>query len=192
MKIVINFKNLLHPRFLRVRKEAKRIADEIIKRQESYISMTKEQLAALDDEELYSALLDRTDQKVEEGGSIEAGIELMNEHERVFYAVSYLEMEVDNGGLCQFFINSSRAVAPLVSDYMGVIGADEHKALYDKFIAEYGIDVNNLESFDCGTDEEFSAQYDRYPFDEFDDAFCELKPLSEYLIAYAREHIDSL
>ena len=74
---------------------------------------------------------------------------------------------------------------------MGVISADEHKKLYDKFIAENGIDVNDLESFDCDTDEEFSAQYDRYPFDEFDDAFCELKPLSEYLIAYAREHIDS-
>ena len=42
-----------------------------------------------------------------------------------------LETEVNNGGLCQFFVNSSRIVAPFVSEYMAIVGAFE---LYLDFI----------------------------------------------------------
>ncbi len=176
---------------LRLRKELRADIKNFSVRQAEYIKMTADELAALSDPELYEALLARTDDKIEGCGSIEDGMRKMSEPERVFYAVSYLEIEVNNGGLCQFFVNSSRAVAPFVSDYMGVIGADGHKKLYDDFIGRYGIDVGDLSSFDCETTKEFSAQYERYPFDEFDDAFYEMEPLQKYLTVYAREHIDS-
>jgi hypothetical protein len=80
-------------------------------------------------------------------------------------------------------------VAPLVSEYMAVIGAHEHKKLYDDFIADNGIDVNDLASFDIEDLEEFAEKYERYPFDDYDDAFYEMEPLEAYLTKYAREHI---
>ncbi len=36
-------------------------------------------------------------------------------------------MEVNNGGLCQFFVNSSREFAPDLSAALDAIGALEHK-----------------------------------------------------------------
>lgn len=99
-------------------------------------------------------------------------------------------MEVNNGGLCQFFVNSSRMLAPLVSEYMGIIGATEHKALFDSFVEKYQIDLSDLSSFRCETVEAFQAQYKRYPFDEYDHVFYELEPLQTYLIAFVKEHIE--
>ena len=78
------------------------------------------------------------------------------------------------------------------SNSLEIIGAAEHKKLFDDFIARYRIDVNDLSSFDVETTEEFSAQYERYPFDEYDNAFCELKPLELFLSAYIRTDTSDL
>jgi len=98
-------------------------------------------------------------------------------------------MEVNNGGLCQFFVNSSRMVAPLVSEYMGIIGAADHKKLYDDFTSKYGIDLNDLSSFDIEEAAEFEEQNQRYPFDEYDDAFYDMEPLETYLKKFIRENV---
>ena len=80
-------------------------------------------------------------------------------------------------------------VAPLVSEYMGIIGAADHKKLYDDFISKYGIDLNNLSSFDIEQAAEFEEQNQRYPFDEYDDAFYDMEPLEIYLKKFIRENI---
>ena len=99
------------------------------------------------------------------------------------------KMEVNNGGLCRFFVNPSAEIAPYVSKYLGVIGANEHKELYDSFISDNGIDVSDLSSFIIDDVTEFKAQTERYPFNDFDNAFYELKPIQDHLIPYIREHI---
>ena len=136
--------------------EEKRIMDEL------YSRMTTDELRQLPDGKLFYAVVMRTEDKVDAFDNIKDGINSLNEKERIVYAVNYLEMEVNNGGICQFFVNSSRVVAPLVSEYMGIIGADEHKKLYDDFVSQNNIDVNDLSSFDSETTEDFSAQYERY------------------------------
>ena len=172
------------------------ISDRLIERinkallfDEKYIQMSASELSKLTDDEIFNAVWTRTENIVSSKENLLEGFNSLNEEQRIFYAVNYLEMEVNNGGLCQFFVNSSRIVAPVVSDYMGIIGASEHKKLYDTFIEKYQINTYDLSSFDCETVEVFQSQYERYPFDEYDDVFYELEPLQNYLISFVRKHI---
>ena len=163
---------------------------EQAQRDATYLQMSTEELATLPDEEMFSAVWIRTENIVSSKEDLLEGFNSLNDEQRVFYAVNYLEMEVNNGGLCQFFVNSSRMVAPIVSEYMGIIGAIEHKKLYDAFIEKHQINTNDLSSFDSDTIEVFQSQYERYPFDEYDDAFYELEPLQNHLVSYVKKHIE--
>ncbi len=174
------------------------ISDRLIERinkallfDEKYVQMSASELSKLTDDEIFNAVWTRTENIVSSKENLLEGFNSLNEEQRIFYAVNYLEMEVNNGGLCQFFVNSSRIVAPVVSDYMGIIGASEHKKLYDTFIEKYQINTYDLSSFDCETVEVFKSQYERYPFEEYDDTFYGLAPLQDYLVNYVRKHIDS-
>ena len=122
---------------------------------------------------------------------MKTALDLLNEHQKLFYIVTEPETEVNNGGLCQFFENSSRVAAPLVSGYMEVIGAAEHKKLYDDFLSEHGIDPANLPDFDEKAEKDGLDIAEKYAFDEYDDAFYEMEPLETYLLAYAKAHLDS-
>ena len=155
-----------------------------------HLKLTTDELSRLSDDELFNAVWARTENTVLSKEDFWEGFNALNEEQRIFYAVNYLEMEVNNGGLCQFFVNSSRMVAPLVSEYMGIIGATEHKKLYDTFIQKYQINVCDLSSFDCETVEVFQAQYERYPFDEYDNAFYELEPLQNHLTSFVKKNIE--
>ena len=163
---------------------------EQAQRDAAYLQMSTEELSTLPDDEMFSAVWIRTENIVSSKEDLLEGFNSLNDEQRVFYAVNYLEMEVNNGGLCQFFVNSSRMVAPIVSEYMGIIGAIEHKKLYNAFIEKHQINTNDLSSFDSDTIEVFQSQYERYPFDEYDDAFYEWEPLQNHLVSYVKKHID--
>ena len=160
------------------------------KKEALYLKMPSADLPSLSDADLFYAVTMRTENKVDACHDLQEGLAALNDKERIFYAVNYLEVEVNNGGLCQFFVNASRAVAPLVSEYLGMIGAYEQQKLYDDFIGKYHIDVTDLSSFDIESFEDFTAQYERYPFDEFDDAFYKMKPLQDYLTKFVRDNIE--
>ena len=166
-----------------------RSVKEAKKNEKYYLNLSKDKLSSLDDGDLFSAVLCRTESKVGKFDNISDGVKSLSSAERVFYVTSYYEAEVNNGGLCQFFVNSSREVAPLLSECLKTIGADEHKKLYDSFISDNGIDVNDLSSFMIDDAAEFEAQTERYPFEDFDNAFYELDPIQDLLIPYIREHI---
>lgn len=174
-------------RFFELRKALKKSIEEFEKQNAVYFTLTTEGMKELPEEELFSAVWARTYKRVDE---LEDDFRALPEKQRIFYAVNLLEAEVNNGGLCQFFVNSSREVAPYISEYLGVIGAMEHKELFDNFIEENQIDVNDLSSFMCEDVEEFSEQTKRYPFDDFDDAFYELESLEEYLTSFIKNNIE--
>ena len=167
-----------------------RFLKNLQKKDALYRKMSSGDLPGLSDADLYYAVTVRTESKVTACNDLQEGIAALNDKERIFYAVNYLEVEVNNGGLCQFFVNESRAVAPLVSEYLGMIGAFAQQKLYDDFIGKYHIDVTDLSSFDIESFEDFTAQYERYPFDEFDDAFYKMKPLQDYLTKFVRDNIE--
>ena len=166
-----------------------RSVKETKKNQKQYLSMSSKDLKSLSDDELFSAVLCRTESKVDKYENIIDGVKTLTGAERVFYVTSYYEMEVNNGGLCQFFVNSSREVAPELSECLGIIGASEHKQLFDSFISDNGINVGDLSSFIIDDVAEFEAQTKRYPFEDFDNAFYELKPIQDQLIPYIKDHI---
>lgn len=174
-----------------VGKEIKSSVKDFLEKEKLYKSMSNEELKNLPDDELVSAVNARILGKTDEIEDTKEGMKVLNEKERVFYVLNYLDMEVQNGGLCQFFVNDSRAVAPLVSECMEIVGADEHKKLYDGFVSKYNIDLENLSSFDSETAEEFIEQYDRFPFDEYDDAFYEAEGIENYLLKFVKENIES-
>lgn len=170
-------------------KELKRSIAEAKEEDERYLTMTTEEVAALSDEDLLEAAIIRTENAVQTFDEWEDGVNALNDSQKLFYALNWLEMEVNNGGLCQFFVNSSRMVAPWVSEYMGVIGATDHKKLYDDFVSKNNIDLNELSFFDIEEVDEFAEKAEAYPFEEYDDAFYDMAPIETYLKPFVREHV---
>ena len=159
------------------------------KRRRRYLKMPLEELKALPDDALFDALTARTEAKLIKAGGFVDGVDSLSNAEKVFYIASYYEMEVNNGGLCQFFVNSSRMIAPMLLDCLRAIGADEHAKLLETFVADNGIDLNELSSFAVDSYEEYERRCESYPFDDFDDKFYELDAITDLLTSYAREHI---
>ncbi len=174
---------------IKFRRELKKSIEESQEKDTLYLSMSNEDMACLSDDELFEAVLSRAEHKVDSFEEWEEGVNSLNNSQKIFYSINWLEVEVNNGGLCQFFVNSSRMVAPYISEYMGIIGADDHKNLFDNFIAENNIDLNNLSSFDIDDADEYEKQTERYPFDDYDDAFYGMEALEGYLKKFARENL---
>ena len=175
--------------FFRLMKDVPKIKEQLEQQRAQYAAMTPDQFAALPEDELISAAQARIDAVVDAHEEILDGFSLLSYPQKVFFALNYLEMEVNNGGLCQFFVNSSRVLAPYISEYLGIIGATEHKQLFDGFIQKNNIDLSDLSSFKIRHVREFAAQAERYPFDEYDDAFYTLPSLEESLTAYVKANI---
>ena len=176
---------------IRFRKELKKCLIEQKEKEARYSAMSTEELSVLLDDDLFDAVVYRTEGKVTAFDDLADGVNSLNGPQKVFYALNWLEMEVNNGGLCQFFVNSSRMVAPCISEYMVIVGANEHKKLYDDFISENGIDMTDLSFFDIEKTEEFAEKNEKYPFDDYDDAFYGLEPLETYLKKFIRENIEN-
>ena len=176
---------------LKKRKEIKKSIEEHKQNQLRYMEMSSSELNSLTDNELFEAALVRTEEKVDhfEFERILDGVSTLSHAEQVFYVTSYYETEVNNGGLCQFFVNSSRIFVPLVADCLDEISAVKHKALFVQFIQDNGIDLNDLSSFMIDSVKDYEAQTRRYPFDDFDNAFFQLKPIQDLLPSYIRAHI---
>lgn len=113
----------------------------------------------------------------------------MSPERKAAYTAACLELEVMNGGLCQFFANCPDCV-PYVPEALEAIGAMEHKALYEQFLVNTGIDpldpVFQTEDMDA-----FSRLYELWPWEDFDDAYLSLTPIPELLEAYVQSNLDA-
>ena len=77
-----------------------------------------------------------------------------------------------------------------VPEALEAIGAMEHKALYEQFLVNTGIDpldpVFQTEDMDA-----FSRLYELWPWEDFDDAYLSLTPVPELLEAYIQSNPDA-
>lgn len=155
-----------------------------------YLNLTTEELKKLSDIKLYIAVTTRLSYKVRTNNS---DINPLNEEEKIVFETDIYDSEVNNGGLCQFFTNSSSLVAPYISNNLKILKAKEHKKLFDNFIKENKINVNDLYSFEITMIDNIKEQYqnnlDKYPFDEFDTNFYKLPPLQTILTEYIKNNI---
>ena len=132
-------------------------------------------------EAFYDELIDKAyDNSIEEDDLSKLTLE-----ERLFYVLYTFNIEIENGGLCQFFTNSSKAFAPYISEYLKQIGALEIKELFDNFVKNNNLDLNDLSFFDINDLSEFEEKVEAYPFEEFDDLyFIKTPSLNDYLEEY--------
>ena len=161
------------------------------KRDKQYCQMTISDLKALSSDEFLEALSARILQ--EEGHmDVEESLVYFEGAKRIFFIVDYFDMEIQDGGLCQFFVNSSRMVAPYIIEALKEINAIRYKELLEKFICDNRLSMEDLASFEVEDIEEYEQKLERYPFDEFDEVYCELyeiEPLNMLLENYCRRHI---
>ena len=169
------------------------ISKEFMLKREKYLKMNANELSCLSDDDLRTALSERLmlEQDKLNWDTAET-LSSFKGAKKIYYIVSCFDMEVLNGGLCQFFVNYSRILAPYVSQCLNTIGASEYERLFSDFVSTNRIDLNDLDSFIIEDADEYAAQTERYPFDNFDDKYCQLyeeAPLENILLAYARENL---
>ena len=165
------------------------LLEEKMKEAEEREKLHGEDLLALPNDELCETVYTQNNRICEEAEDTEDELSLFTGARRTVYIVNTFDAEVQNGGLCQFFVNSSRHLAPYVSEALAAIGANHHKKLYDEFIETNRIDVTDLDSFRVSSTRGFKKQIKRYDFDAFDDRYYELDALEDLVSNYIRANI---
>lgn len=177
-------KNRLSPFYLMIQ--------EYEKMEQKSLNMVPEEFLELNDEDLVIAI-DIRIQREKDYEIVAEDLDILSKEKKVFYTVTYFKNEVENGGLCQFFVNSNRILAPLVSENLNIIGAEKYSKLYETFIRDNSIDLSDLSSFTIKNEKAFESQYEKYKFNKFDEQFeqlCREEPLDCFLAKYVREHLD--
>ncbi len=149
-----------------------------------------EELKKLSDDALFEAVYLQTLDVVDSFPDEETAFTRISIEQKTVYVLSIYDMEIQNGGLCQFFVNSSRSLAPYIQENLDIIGATEHKKLFADFIQSNNIDINNLDSFIISDIKDYEAQTKRYDFDSFDNKYIELPALQSYITEYIKTNIE--
>lgn len=171
--------------------------EEQDRRNERYAAMTAEELSELSDDELCSAVLYRIDKELDTAlgkrrkGEPADWAQSLSQPKRVLYTLSYTEADIQNGGVLSFLICNG-AFAPFVSDALKEIGAQEHLALFDKFVADTQLDLNHLPDLSPENDPESTNAGLYRKAEEFDRAYRALPPLDIPFARYIRLHMDDM
>lgn len=113
----------------------------------------------------------------------------------VVISLTAYDSEINNGGLCQFFSNSSKEFAPNISNSLEEINAIKHKDLFDKFIKDNKINLKELDSYESDNVEDFIDKYDDLPFEDFDRKYYELEKeesITNLLIEYTKSKYNEI
>ena len=110
---------------------------------------------------------------------------------QALHVVLLFDMEIQNGGVAQFFWNQGSTYAALVPEMLREMGLDDVAALYEDFIAANYIQIAEIDSYreqfpDAGV--EF---YSLHPFDEFDEAYMKIwaeTNINSRFLDYAGQH----
>ena len=113
----------------------------------------------------------------------------------VVIALTAYDSEINNGGLCQFFSNSSKEFAPNISNSLEEINAIKHKDLFDMFIKDNKINLKELDLYESDNVEDFIDKYDDLPFEDFDRNYYELEKeesITNLLIEYTKTNYNKI
>ena len=149
-------------------------------------TFSKEEMLAMDDSDLYDALIIRF---------LDVEPETLNQAQRTVATLLTFDAEVMNGGLCQFFTNDYYGYAQYVSDALGQVGAAEMQKHYSDFLTNNQIDVTRMDLFHTSSIEDYLKQLERYPYESFDSTFYEIyqrENLFDLLLTYVRLHADTV
>ncbi len=170
----------------------KGVSEKSREKSEKYASMTADELRNLTDNELFDAVYTRLCAIIDTANDITEGVGKLNPYQKALFISDYFDSEVNTGGLGLFFGNSNRFFAPLVSESLDKIGAAEHKGLFDRFVADNGIDLSAFSSSATSDKGAFEDVWEKLPFSDFNLAYYRLQPLCGFFVKYAREHVEEM
>lgn len=136
----------------------------------------------LPSDDIYSDAIKRIEEKLKNNSKSGEDLSVISLPEKILYVLHEFDSELQNGGILQYFTNSSKEHAYLIKEYLEKIDAMDFLLLYDEFISTNGIDVNNLDDInriDCSEFEEFDNQYYE---------LYELTPLKDILVDLIKKY----
>lgn len=157
-----------------------------------YLSMTAEELVALDNVELRDAI---SAIMMNEAGRKQV-VQCLNTFsgpKRIFYIVSLYEAEVSTGGLARFLVGPGRSAAGCIMAALKEVHATRHAELLRKFTTDNKIDLQDLGDLRIDSSWEFDDVKKQYPFDQFNEKFADLyerESIDGRLMQYVRNNID--
>lgn len=190
MQNIMNYRSDDDPEFNEMMEkltaDPKSFLSEIIQTQEENKQLHGEDLLTLSDDDLFETIYF---QNIDIAETEDKELEQFTGARKTVYVLGLFDSEIQNGGLCQFFVNSSRIVAPYIIESLRYVGADEHLTLFEEFITTNNIDVSDLESFKVFSKRGYIKQTKRFDFDSFDNKYYELPALQEKLVTYIKNNI---
>ncbi|MCD8188805.1 MAG: DUF4375 domain-containing protein [Clostridiales bacterium] len=165
-------------------KELRTIEKTAQEAKERWRNTTLEEAAALSDGELWECVTARLDDDALAAPGAK----------RTLYTAYLFDLEVQNGGLCQYFDNVPEDV-PYLEDALTALGAEPYRALFHDVVTKQGVDVHQLGSSGAAQMVHCGEQCEQCPLDVFDSAYSDLygkMPLGALCVRYARAHLQEL
>ena len=109
---------------------------------------------------------------------------------RALFVVLMFDMEIQNGGLCQFFWNCGVSYAKLLPDALKTVGMSDVADLYESFLSDNNITLDVIASY-RERDPEYAEAYGWYDYDAFDDPYMKIWEETDFnqrIIDYASLH----
>ncbi len=142
-----------------------------------------------DDEDLYYAILGLTT-----GPGSDPQFDALPLSSQALHIAAIFEMEILNGGLCQFFMNCRSDYIPRVSASLREIGMFPMADLYEAFLSEHQINPEEFDSLPRDNHQVYIDQCNRYPFDAFNKTFEKLWESLNFenaMVQYANKHLEA-
>ena len=194
MQRIMNYRSDDDPEFNemmdRLTADPKAFLSEMIDTQEKNKNLHGEELLALSDDDLFETVYFQNLEIAEAAEDEDNELAQFQGARKIVYILGLFDAEVQNGGLCQFFVNSSRSVAPYIIEALTTVGAQEHCDLFKEFITTNRIDTSHLDSFKVFSKRGYIKQTKRFDFDAFDEKYYELPPLQEKVVEYIKANIN--
>ena len=156
-----------------------------------------DELLQLQDYELISEARDAVIDEIRNSSS-EEDLEKIPEIRYYLITASIFEMEMQNGGLCQFLVNQGKFHGPMLKNALLAFGAEQHRGITEEFCMKNSIDLSNLQELLPETTDPYQVMenymqlVEKYPFADFDEAYFSLDgecPLEGILGAYIRKNM---
>lgn len=163
---------------------------------EAYAHASKEDIMALDDDEMLVALSQKVYRITSELETDDEILDALNPVQRTFYVLDTMGDFCLDERFGEFLIEEPALIA-LVPEALNTIGASTYETFYRSFFQSQGLD---LESFYVETGEEdqedvYDRLYDQLSLSYFDNYFMQLNDQNAYhglLSRYLRRHMDDM
>ncbi len=169
-------------------REIKNMEEITPEERERLLSMSTDELSNLSDGDLLEAIDLRVDSKLLDSENVLDVFASLNEAQKTYAYVQDYDTDMVSS-IAFFFKGMNKALAPYISGALETVGAYDHKRLFDNFVRENGINLYDLSEFDVEGERQEKKLRKRYPIEQYDEEFSQLKDLNEYLVGYVRMNI---